>query len=442
MNTLITNKYAFVSWGLFSILAIIMISSCDDPEPTDSTNDLIVTKTDIPLDTIRGAYGTQEGFGQVLWGKLYGTGNSEYISSILETSDHGFITAGHTRRKDNTADDVWIMKLDAGLNVTWSKYFTDGANEYAYAVIETTDNGFVFAGDVDYATLVDDLGQSINYQFDAYIAKLDQKGKSVWKKCYGGDDYDRANDIVQAEDGGFIVAGHTQSYGAKYTPGPNAKKDIWIFKLNAEGEMEWELLYGEEDGTDGMYSITRSNDGGYVSAGFTESYGAGGFDAIIMKINGSGKIEWTKTFGDTKIDIARSIERTADGGYIVSGETWSQGNGYFDCWIFKLNSNGTLVWEKTFGGEKFERAFSVKEVSSQEILVAGYSNSNATRDKDFLLIKYSQTGQLLWSNTYGGASCDQATSIIQTIDGAILAAGASSSYGEGEIDSLLLKINK
>ena len=440
MSIFISNRGATL-WGMFfSLILFVWTMGCDD-QVNSTTADVAVIAADIPLQDIGGAVGTPSGEGKVIGARKVGDVSSEYLWCLKETEDHGFVASGHTRRAANSANDAWLTRMDRDLNVLWSKSFSCGRNEHAYAVIPTRDNGVAFAGEMGIARVADDLNLTESYKYDAYIVKLDGEGEILWERHYGGDDYDRANDIGQTDDGGYVVAGHTQSYGALYKPEPHAKKDAWLFKLDDGGDIKWNLFYGEKDASEGLYAVCPAPGGGYMAAGFTDGAGAGGVDGLIMHVDGAGKLIWAHTLGGPKTDVARCIKPTVDGGYLVCGETMSSGNGLFDGWVVKLDNQGNVVWETTVGGGKFERAFAVLETADRKVLVAGYTSSEGAGDKDMLLVCLSGDGALLWSNAYGGYSCDKASTLIQRADGAIMMAGPSSSYGNEEIDSLILTID-
>ena len=152
-----------------------------------------------------------------------------------------------------------------------------------------------------------------------------------WSKTFGGSGWDEANSVQQTSDGGYIIAGRTNSYGA-------GSKDAWLIKTDSSGKEEWSKTFGGSD-YDGANSVQQTSDGGYIIAGYTGSYGAGDYDAWLIKTDSSGKEEWSKTFGDPRWDRddeAHSIQQTSDGGYIIAGRTESYGAGDYDAWLIKL----------------------------------------------------------------------------------------------------------
>ena len=240
--------------------------------------------------------------------------------------------------------------------------------EFAYAVKATPDGGCVVAGEARLYDPLDEAGLTSSYKFEMYIAKLDSTGTTEWEKRYGGADFDRANSITTTTDGGYIVAGSTQSFAEGYTtPPPHNKKDAWIIKMDKNGDKQWEVVHGGPEG-DGINSIIQTSDGGYAAAGFTASKGAGLYDCWVVKLDSRGTIVWEKTYGGKNVDKANCIIQTSDRGYAVAGETWSYGAGRTDFLCLKITADGTLEWLKTYGGSKFERARSIRQTPDGDIL--------------------------------------------------------------------------
>jgi hypothetical protein len=180
---------------------------------------------------------------------------------------------------------------------------------------------------------------------DVLIIKLNSSGNIQWSRAIGGTNNDVANSIQQTSDGGYIVAGYTTSFGAG--------GDALIIKLNSSGTIQWSRAIGGTN-YDRAYSIQQTSDGGYIVAGYTNSFGAGGDDILIIKLNSSGNIQWSRAIGGTNGDYALSIQQTSDGGYIVAGWTTSFGAGNYDILIIKLDSSGNIQWSRAIGGTNYD----------------------------------------------------------------------------------------
>ena len=252
-----------------------------------------------------------------------------------------------------------------------------------------------------------------------------------FSKTYSGLDDNISYSIQQTTDGGYIVAGETYSFGAGFS-------DIWVLKLGSSGAMEWQKAYGGSD-DDIVGAIQQTADGGYIVAGETYSFGAGNNDMLIFKINNDGTVAWQRTYGGAGSDAASSIQQTADGGYIVAGYTTGGSNA--DAWVLKLGSDGAVAWQKAYGGSGDEVASSVRQTADGGYIVAGFTRSFGSGNADAWVLKLGSDGTVAWQKAYGGLGDDVANSIQPTEDGGFVFAGHTSSFGDGSIDAWLLKLN-
>ena len=254
-----------------------------------------------------------------------------------------------------------------------------------------------------------------------------------WAATYGGANRDEGHSIQQTSDGGYIVAGGTESFGA-------GNGDLWVLKLRPDGTVEWQRTYGGES-PDGASSIQQTSDGGYVVAGGTKSFGAGNGDFWVLKLGPDGTVEWQRTYGGDKQDAALSIQQTGDGGYIVAGATASFGvEDDYDSWVLKLGHDGTVEWQKTFGGDGWAWAHSVQQTGDGGYVVAGFTDYFITGGSTAWVSKLKSDGTVEWQKTYGGENGDYAKSIRQTDDGGYIVAGSTSSFSAGGTYLWVLKL--
>jgi hypothetical protein len=339
----------------------------------------------------------------------------------------------------------WLFLGIAGLGraqpgIQWQKCLGGSLFEHATKVQQTKDGGFAIAGYIQ----SDDGDVSGNYGlFDFWVVKLDSFGSMEWEKPIGGGYFDWAYDIKQTEDDGFIVVGSTESNDGDVS-GNHGDLDIWVVKLNAVGNIEWQKCLGG-DGYEEGYSVELSLDGGYIvvgEAGYNNGDVTGnhGFsDFWVVKLSDSGAIEWQKCLGGSSSERALSVKPTSDGGYVVVGETQSNdgdvvgNNGDSDLWVVKLNSFGGIEWQNALGGAALDVASDIVE-TVDGFVVCGYVGSSNSGDVglnqgffDYWIIKLSQSGNLLWQKNYGGTNADYARSIIQTSDGMFIVAGEAKS---------------
>ncbi len=232
---------------------------------------------------------------------------------------------------------------------------------------------------------------------------------------------------------GYIVAGCTESYGA-------GQKDFWLVKVDPEGNQQWSKTFGGR-GDDEAKCVQQTSDGGYVIVGYTESYGAGGADFWLVKVDSEGNQQWSKTFGGRGDDKAKCVQQTSDGGYVIVGYTESYGAGGADFWLVKVDSEGNQQWSKTFGGADDDGAYSVQQTTDGSYIMAGSTLSYGAGQEDFWLVKVDADGNEQWNRTFGGVKDDLAWSVHQTSDGGYIIAGYTSSYGAGSIDIYVVKLN-
>jgi len=203
---------------------------------------------------------------------------------------------------------------------------------------------------------------------------------------YGGPGNDSANSIQQTIDGGYIVAGSTESFGA-------GGADFWVLKLDPAGDIVWQRTYGGSS-WDEAFSVQQTFDGGYVVAGGTDSYGAGDTDFWVLKLDPTGDIVWQRTYGGSSWDRASSIQQTEDGGYIVAGSTTSFGAGDKDFWVLNLNSEGEITWQHTYGSDSKDVAYSIQQTSDGGYIVVGTGWHGGH------ILKIDPQGRIEWQLNY------------------------------------------
>jgi len=363
------------------------------------------------------------------WARTYGDAwEDEWPFFVCQTSDGGYIAAGRSDSFGAGGSDFWVLKLDSEGLVEWQCTYGGSGDDYANCIQPTSDGGYIVAGDTDSFGAGD---------YDAWILKLDSTGNIDWQNTYGGTGKDFANCIQPTSDGGYVVAGDTDSFGA-------GGYDAWILKLDSDGNINWGNIQGGT-GDDYASSIQPTSDGGYIVAGDTDSFGAGGSDFWVVKLDSVGSIDWQNTYGGTGDEYAYSIQQTGDGGYIVAGFTDSFGAGNYDIWALKLDSTGAVDWQKTYGGSVNEYVFysSIQQTSDGGYIIGGITYSFGAGAADFWALKLDSSGVVEWQNTYGGAENDFGQGIRQTSDGGYVFSGDSNSFhplSDSDYDWLILKL--
>jgi predicted secreted protein len=290
--------------------------------------------------------------------------------------------------------------------VEWSKTFGGSGQDEGNSVLQTDDGGYIIAGN----TMSYGAGTS-----DVWLIKTDSNGNMLWNKTFGGRAGEYGVSIQKTNDGGYIIVGGTMSYGA-------GSRDVYLIKTDSSGKMLWSKAFGGTDYDEG-FSVQQTSDDGYIIAGITDSYGTGSRDVWLIKTDSSGNKQWDRTFGGSRIDYGSSVQQTSDGGYIITGWTFSYGAGSHDVYLIKTDSNGNMKWSKTFGGSGQDEGNSVQQTSDGGYIIVGTIWSSKTQSNDVWLIKTDSNGNMLWNKTFGRSGGDEGFSIQQTTDGGYIITG-------------------
>jgi len=263
--------------------------------------------------------------GNLEWSKTYGRGEVDVAYSVVQTSDGGYALAGETGTFGTAFPDCWLVKTDSSGDMEWNQTYGGWDMDIAYSLIQTSDGGYALAGETT------SFGADIP---NFWLVKTDSSGNMEWNHAYGGNGQEIAFSLVQTNDGGYALAGETR-------PDGKSPYDFWLVKTDSSGNMEWNQTYGGPDG-DVAFSVVEASDGGYALAGYTESFGAGGFDFWLVKVDSSGNIQWNQTYGESESDSAQAMVQTSDGGYALAGKTTSFGAGVSDAWLIKTDEAGVI----------------------------------------------------------------------------------------------------
>jgi hypothetical protein len=358
---------------------------------------------------------------QVTFQKTFGGGASDWSSSVQQTTDGGYIVAGSTESFGAGSTDVYLIKSDANGNALWIKTLGGTSLDYGYSVQQTMDGGYIIAG----ITLSFGAGSH-----DVYLIKTDSNGNSLWAKTFGGTGSDWGRSVRQTVDGGYIITGLTQSFGAD-------SADVYLIRTDANGNSLWTKTFGGTGHDEGR-SVQQTMDGGYIITGYTRSFGAGSNDVYLIKTDLNGDSLLTKSFGGTLDDRGYSVQQTTDGGYIIAGITLSFGAGSADVYIIKTDSNGNSLWIKTFGGTSWDDGNSIQQTTDGGYIIAGSTLSFGAGNYDVCLIKTDANGDSLWAKTFGGVIDDVVFSGHQAGDGGYIITGYTHSFSGGPSESVYL----
>jgi hypothetical protein len=356
------------------------------------------------------------------WSRTFGGRGTDEGYSVQQTPDDGYIVAGTTGSFGAGSRDAYLIKTDRNGNEVWSRTFGGAGVDGALCVDQTTDGGYIVAGYTKNIVTLDD---------DVYLVKTDANGEEVWSRTFGGEEWDQATCVQQTSDGGYIIAGRTDSFGA-------GSDDAYLIKTDANGHEVWSRTFGGIH-QEWASSVQQTSDGGYIVGGYTYGYGGELFMAYVIKTDANGVEVWSRTFGGAMMERASSVQQTSDGGYIVAGETYSFGAGLADVYLVKTDANGHEVWARAFGGSEYDQAYSVQQTSDGGYIAAGWTNSFGAGARDVYLVKTDRSGNEVWSRTFGGGRWDYAYSVEQTSDGGYIVAGFAEGLGAGGADVYLIK---
>jgi len=358
-----------------------------------------------------------------LWSRTYGGSGFDYCMSLLPTADGGYALAGHTNSFGAGDTDFWLLRTDENGDSLWSHTYGGLGEDYCYSLIQTADGGFALAGETH------SFGAE---EENFWLLRTNENGDSLWSRVYGSSGHDGCQSLIQTMDGGFALAGWTNSFGS-------GRLDFWLVRTDENGDSLWSRTFGGED-HDLCTSLVQTADGGFALAGDTWSFGAGGYDFWLIRTSENGDSLWSHTYGGLDVDRCCSLVQTADRGYALVGWTDSFGAGISDSWLVRTDENGDSLWSRTYGGESGDGGYSLIQTSDVGFALAGGTYSFGAGGNDFWLVRTDENGDSLWSRSYGGESEDVCWSLVQTADRGYALAGLTSSFGAGANDFWLIKL--
>ena len=332
------------------------------------------------------------------WQKTFGGSDDDRAADIVQTLDGGFAVLGYSKSSDINvsenagAQDFWLLKISSLGSLLWEKTFGFSGTDFGTALLATKDGGFLITGVLDVSS---SGGQgnakstAVNHSGgDYWVIKTDLTGNLEWTRFFGGSFTEIPLGIVETDDHNFIIAGSSDSDDFNISNNLGTY-DFWIIKIAPTGSLIWEKSFGGSE-IDEARAITTSSDGNFMVVGDTRSSdidvseNKGAADVWIVKFSTEGSLIWEKTIGGTSFDTARAIYKTQDNGFLIAGSSRSldndfENNGQNDALILKIDSNGSLLWQKTIGGSQIDFLYGITELNNKAIIAVGESSSS---DKD------------------------------------------------------------
>ncbi len=417
--------------------------------------------------------------GNIKWSKALGNSSWEHANAVALAQGGGYVVAGRSN-VSGTVYHFGLVRTDTSGNILWHKTYGDSNDDIPYKVYPTSDGGYILCGV---------RGNNPAILVDAFLVKTDASGNLEWSRAFGGSAFDGFNSIIQTADGGFLAVGNTNSFG-------NGSSDLYIVKMDSVGNsgcnqlstntsvsslsfsvnsggvfstggnqnsltytdafacIEEIVLCGTSgpgytsssqtkfqkyfDGIEAVY-VEQTTDNGYIITGGTATYGAGANDRWLAKTTSSGNIQWAKTYGAAGNDWSNTVRQTSDGGFILGGTTESSGAGMEDVYMIKTDQNGSEQWSKTYGGSNIDRSAHSQQTADGGYIITGTTKSFGAGNWDVYLLKIDAIGTLQWSKTFGESGEDEGWSVQQTSDGGYIISGRTNSFGTTNDKIYLIK---
>jgi len=359
--------------------------------------------------------------------RTFGTNWYDYGWGVDQTSDGGFILTGRKEYRTTKTRDAVLIKTDQNGFGVWEKTFGGSANDEGLDVITTSTGDILLVGS----------SWSYGNSQQIFVVKTDNDGKEEWEKVYGGTNREVGQSIIESRDGSYIIVGQTNSPGISH-----GNDDVWLQKIDTEGNLIWQQSYGEFNHEVG-YGVVELKDGGFLIVGYKEFYGAAGKDILVIKTDSDGNALWLKTYGSEGVheEIGYSITPMGVNDYLICAATNARENDWYDPRLIKMDFDGNIIWDYTYTGSGLRHTRWVAiPTSDAGAVVIGTTNyfQSPGNDEDIYLLKVDQNGLIQWDRSFGGGQADWGWSIVETSSHNFVIIGSTKSFGNGLYDIILL----
>jgi hypothetical protein len=355
-------------------------------------------------------------------------------------------------------------------DILWEKSYGGQHADYLFDAQPTADYGFILAGS-SLSNKTGNKSDDNHGDLDYWVWKMNEKGDLDWQKSFGGSGFDLLQSIKNTKDGGFILAG-TSNSGSGFQKGEDSKglNDFWVIKLDASGTEQWQRTIGGT-GSDELLCAFQTRDGGYILGGSSSSSpqpvsgtipdaksvtttkadlysksekSRGNMDYWVVKLDKQGVIEWQKTYGGEYADLLRSMEQTTDNGFILagystssrSGDKTESNKGVGDVWVIKISDVGAIEWQNSYGADGDDQPYVIHQTNDGGYIIGANSNSTnpltslggiVGNGTDYWILKLDKEGGVVWSKTYDFGKVDILTSLVENKDHTYLIGGYAQS---------------
>ena len=331
---------------------------------TEGTNgDILVMKID--------------GKGNQIWKRVLEGEEFEVAEAIIETADGGYLVTGWSHSIESLVSKVIVVKLDAKGRVVWQSNIAELGHAIAFDVVSAPDGGFVIAGLCD---------TNNSGQVDVLLLKISSDGEEQWRRIYGGASYDAAVSIAKSPMGGYILAGSTDSFGA-------GKLDAYLLAVDDSGLFKWQKTFGGI-GNDNIRSVAVDHDGSILLTGGIESSQAGILDIYLLKTDMNGNLLWETTIGGKGSERGEAIEILSDGGLAVAGYSSSFASGIWDVFLVRTDDSGKILWQRNYGGSSSELGWAMDKTYDGGFVITGWTKSFGAILHDVYLVKTDSNGEV------------------------------------------------
>lgn len=392
-------------------------------------------------------------FGQlsVEWDKSF-TPSLGPLKAVASAGDGGFLLGGDDAPL-YSLPDYGIMKIDANGNKLWEKSYGGNKQEKLVSLVSLPDGGFLLAGTSESGASGDKTEENRGYgvSSDYWVVRVDAGGNKLWDRTFGGHNEDWLGAAISTTDGGFLLAGSSNSYASgDKSEDARGNQDYWVVRIDDSGNKLWDRTFGGAS-SENLRAATSSPDGGFLVGGYSMS-GAyydkteesrGGSDYWVVRIDDSGNKLWDRTFGGHTAESVEALAPVADGGFLIGGDSPSRAsgdksednNGYNDLWVIRVDADGNKLWDKVFGGNASDYLEAIITTPDGNYVLAGDSYSSTSADKtedsrgymDYWAIKIDVEGQVQWDKTLGANHYDELVGIVSSSENEYLFAGNSRS---------------